>query len=100
MARHWSASIAFAALICTTTACSDAPTGQSPAAKLSENDGASFTLDRDVYTASRVEDGYVRYQFRLVATFTNTTASGSEPISPQTPALTPARDAASCTSAS
>ena len=77
MARLWSLSIAFAALICTTTACSDAPTSQSPAAKLSEKDGANFTLDRDVYTASRVEDGYARYQFRLVANFTNTT---DEPV--------------------
>ena len=74
MARTWSSSIAVTALICTTAACSDAPTSALGAANLLATDEGNFTTDQAVYTATRdpsVE--YLRYEFQLVARFTNTT---------------------------
>ena len=74
MPQLWSRSIAIAALICTTTACSDAPTGNSDAEQLAVSEG-NFTTDRSVYTATTEQTGgYARFTFQLVARFTNTTS--------------------------
>jgi hypothetical protein len=78
MARPSSRSIALAALLCTTAACSDATTDPSGAAELLANDDASFTVDRTVYTATSDQSiAYTRYRFQLVARFTNNT---SQPV--------------------
>lgn len=74
MARRSSLSIALTALTCLTAACSDAPTGALPTSELFAASDGGFTVDRAVYTATpdrSVE--YPRFEFQLVARFTNTT---------------------------